>query len=49
MLIMYRVAMTEQAQQDLESHLNDIDCWLTIEDVLNRDDVRQGIFEVLNI
>jgi hypothetical protein len=49
MLIMYRVAMTEQAQQDLEAHRNDIDHWFTIEDVLNRDDVRQEIFEVLNI
>ncbi|MEA3345285.1 MAG: hypothetical protein U9Q78_03435 [Chloroflexota bacterium] len=49
MLIMYRVAMTEQAQQDLESHRKGIDYWFTIEDVLNRDDVRQEIFEVLNI
>ncbi len=40
---------TEQAQLDLESHRNDIDHWFTIEDVLNRDDVRREIFEVLNI
>jgi hypothetical protein len=49
LLIMYRVAMTEQAQQDLESHRADIDHWFTIEDVLNRDDMRQEIFELLAI
>jgi len=49
MLIMYRVSMTEQAQQDLKSHRNDIDYWFTIEDVLNRDDIRQEIFKLLGI
>lgn len=48
-LIMYRVAVTDQAQQDLESHRADIDHWFTIEDVLNRDDVRQEIFKLLGI
>ena len=48
-LIMYRVAMTEQARQDLESHRNDIDCWFTIEDVLNRVGTRQEIFKRLGI
>ena len=49
MLIMYRVAVTSQAQQDLESHQADIDHWFTIEDVLNRDDTRQEIFKLLGI
>lgn len=48
-LIMYRVAVTDQAQQDLESHRADIDHWFTIEDVLNRDDTRQEIFKLLGI
>lgn len=49
MLIVYRTAMTEQARQDLESHRNDIDCWFTIEDALNRDEVKQEIFKRLGI
>jgi len=48
-LIVYRVSMTDQAQQELESHQSDIDYWFTIEDVLNRDDIRQEIFRLLNI
>lgn len=49
MLIMYRVAVTLQAQQDLEAHRADIDRWFTIEDVLNRDETRQEIFKLLGI
>jgi hypothetical protein len=48
-LIMYQVSMTEQARQDLQSHQNDIDCWFTIEDVLNRDQTRREIFKLLHI
>ena len=48
-LIMYRIAMTEQARLDLGSHRNDIDCWFTIEDVLNRDETREEIFKRLGI
>ena len=48
-LIMYKVSMTYQTIQELEGHRNDIDYWLTIEDVLNRDDVRQELFSLLEI
>jgi hypothetical protein len=33
----------------LEAHRSDIDHWFTVEDVLNSDDVRQQIFELLAI
>ncbi|MFQ5595170.1 MAG: XcyI family restriction endonuclease [Anaerolineae bacterium] len=49
MLVMYRVALTEQAQQDLGDHRDAIDYWFTIEDVLNRDETRQQIFRLLGI
>ena len=48
-LIMYKVSMTYQTLQELEAHQNDIDYWLTIEDVLNRDDIRQQLFKQLGI
>ncbi len=48
-LIMYRVSMTEQAHQELETHRPEIDYWFTLEDVLNRDASRQRIFELLAI
>ncbi len=48
-LVMYRVAMTDQAQHDLESHKNDIDHWFTIEDVLNHADKREELFKLLDI
>ena len=48
MLIMYRVSMTDQTQQELESHRNDIHYWFTIEDMLNRDEIRQEIFRLLD-
>ncbi|MDY7075806.1 MAG: hypothetical protein SXV54_02670 [Chloroflexota bacterium] len=41
--------MTEQAKQELEAHQSDIDHWFTVEDVLNGNDVRREIFEVLGI
>jgi len=41
--------MTEQAKQELAAHQSDIDCWFMVEDVLNNDDVRREIFEVLGI
>jgi hypothetical protein len=49
MLIMYRVSMTEQARQELDAHRSEIDYWFTLEDVLNRDAIRQRIFELLAI
>ena len=48
-LIIPRVSMTEQASQELAAHQSDIDHWFTVEDVLNRDDVKREIFEVLAI
>lgn len=48
-LIIPGVSMTEQAKQELEAHQNDIDHWFMVEDVLNSDDVRHEIFEVLGI
>lgn len=48
-LIIYKVSMTYQTLQELEAHRNDIDYWLTIEDVLNRDEVRQQLFKQLGI
>jgi len=48
-LVMYGVSMTEQAQKELISHGEEIDHWFTIEGVLNRDEVRQDLFQVLNI
>jgi hypothetical protein len=48
-LIIPRVSMTEQARQELEAHRSDIDHWFTVEDVLNSDDVRRQIFELLGI
>jgi hypothetical protein len=41
--------MTEQAKQELEAHQSDIDRWFMVEDVLNSNDVRREIFEVLGI
>ena len=41
--------MTEQAEQELAAHRSDIDHWFTVEDVLNIDDVRREVFEVLGI
>ncbi len=48
-LIIPRVSMTEQAKQELEAHRSDIDHWFAVEDVLNNDDVRQQLFELLGI
>ena len=48
-LIIYKVSMTYQTLQELEAHRNDIDYWVTIEDVLNRDEVRQQLFKQLGI
>lgn len=48
-LIIPKVSITEQAEQELETHRNDIDHWFTVEDVLNDDAVRQHIFELLGI
>ena len=48
-LIIPRVSMTEQAKQELAAHQSDIDHWFMVEDVLNSDDVRREIFEVLGI
>lgn len=48
-LIMYRISMTEQARQQLDVHRSEIDYWFTLEDVLNRDAIRQRIFELLAI
>ena len=48
-LVTYQVSMTDQAEEELASHQGDIDHWFAIEDVLDRDDVRQEIFQVLNI
>lgn len=48
-LIIPRVSMTEQAEQELTAHRNAIDYWFAVEDVLNRDDVRQQIFKLLGI
>jgi hypothetical protein len=48
-LIMYRVSMTYQTLQELAAHRKDIDYWLTIEDVLNSDEVRQELFKHLSI
>jgi hypothetical protein len=48
-LIIPRVSMTEQARQELAAHQSDIDHWFMVEDVLNSDDVRREIFEVLGI
>ena len=48
-LVMYKVALTDQAQRDLESHQNDIDHWFTIEDVLNHAGKREEIFGLLGI
>ena len=49
LLIMYKISMSTQAQQDLASHQDAIDRWFTIEDVLNRESTRQEIFELLDI
>jgi hypothetical protein len=49
LLILSQVSMTEQARQELETHRGDIDHWFTVEDVLNSDDVRQRIFELLSL
>jgi hypothetical protein len=48
-LIIPRVSMTEQAEQELAAHRSDIDHWFTVEGVLNMDDVRQQIFDLLGI
>ena len=49
LLIMYKISMSTQAQQDLTSHQDAIDRWFTIEDVLNRESTRQEIFKLLDI
>ncbi|MBN1874668.1 MAG: XcyI family restriction endonuclease [Anaerolineae bacterium] len=49
LLIMYKVSMTYQTLEELEAHRDEIDYWLTIEDVLNRDSARQEIFKLFNI
>ncbi|HET91277.1 MAG TPA: XcyI family restriction endonuclease [Chloroflexi bacterium] len=48
-LIIPRVSMTEQAEQELAAHRSDIDHWFAVEDMLNREDARQQIFELLGI
>ena len=48
-LIIPSVSMTAQARQELAVHRSDIDHWFTVEDVLNSDDVRREVFEVLGI
>ena len=48
-LVIPGVSMTEQAKQELEAHQSDIDRWFMVEDVLNSNDVRREIFEVLGI
>jgi len=49
LLIMYKISMSAQAQQDLASHQDAIDRWFTIEDVLNRESTRQEIYKLLDI
>lgn len=48
-LMMYRVSMSPQALQELHAHQNDIDRWFTIEDVINKQEIREQIFALLNI
>jgi hypothetical protein len=43
------IAYAIESIQELEAHHNDIDYWLTIEDVLNRDEARQELFKQLGI
>lgn len=48
-LILPNVSMTGQARQELVIHGDDIDHWFASEDVLNREDVKQALFEILGI
>jgi hypothetical protein len=48
-LLIPNISMTEQGKQELVIHGDDIDHWFTSEDVLNREDVKQALFEMLDI
>ena len=48
-LVMYRVAITNQSGRDLEAHRGEIDHWFTIEDVLNDSEKRGQLFSLLRI
>lgn len=48
-LIIPAVSITEQAEQELYAHQSDIDHWFTVEGVLNKADVRERVFEILDI
>ena len=48
-LIMYGVSMTAQARSELEAHRSEIDFWLTIKNVLNREDTQAQIFDLLSV
>jgi hypothetical protein len=48
-LIIPKVSLTVQAEQELKTHRIDIDLWFTVEDVLNDADARQQIFDLLGI
>jgi hypothetical protein len=46
-LIVYRVSLTEQGENELKAHRGDIDYWMTIEDVLDRAEARERIFNLM--
>lgn len=48
-LIIPKVSVTDQAELELEAHRNDIDHWFAVEDILNRDELKQELFEILGI
>jgi hypothetical protein len=48
-LVIPRVAMTEQAQQELSVHADDIDHCFMLEDLLELEDMKRELFLVLEI
>lgn len=48
-LIIPRVSISEQAEQELRVHQNDIDQWFAIEDILHQEAIRQTLFHLLDI
>ena len=49
LLIMYSVSMTEQTQNEIEAHRQEINHFLALESVLNSEKTRAQFFELLGI
>lgn len=48
-LILEKVSITPKAMSDLEINRSAVSYWFTIEDILDHEDQRQEVFEILNI